>query len=168
MSGPGPAGERRLSGRQLGRLVRPGAAPEPPGPYYAALADTVRGLILDGRLPVRTRLPAERDLARALDVSRTTVTAAYNRLRETGFVESRHGSGSWTALPVPGGGSGGPGGAYGSRLRDHAGLSPPSASGPPTRLPPSRGRPESTASSSLHGTSGLFQPTRRFEHVFAC
>ncbi|PRX98610.1 PLP-dependent aminotransferase family protein [Allonocardiopsis opalescens] len=107
MSGPGPAGERRLSGRQLGRLVRPGAAPEPPGPYYAALADTVRGLILDGRLPVRTRLPAERDLARALDVSRTTVTAAYNRLRETGFVESRHGSGSWTALPVPGGGSGG-------------------------------------------------------------
>ncbi|TDC66145.1 PLP-dependent aminotransferase family protein [Actinomadura sp. GC306] len=68
-------------------------------PVYAALARSVRGLVLDGRLALRTRLPAERDLAAALGVSRTTVTAAYDRLREEGFIQSRQGAGSWTALP---------------------------------------------------------------------
>ena len=47
----------------------------------------------------------------------------------------------------------------GSRLRDQAGLSPPSASGPPVRLEPER--PESAASSSDHGTSGLLHPMPR-------
>ncbi|MQA84540.1 MAG: aminotransferase class I/II-fold pyridoxal phosphate-dependent enzyme [Streptosporangiales bacterium] len=68
-------------------------------PYYRALALGMRALILDGRVPLRVRLPAERDLARALGVSRTTVTAAYDRLREQGYIESRQGSGSWTTLP---------------------------------------------------------------------
>lgn len=70
-----------------------------PGPAYAALADGVRLLVLDGRLPPGSRLPAERDLARALAVSRTTVTAAYDRLRTAGFLMSRRGAGSWTAVP---------------------------------------------------------------------
>ncbi|MFC4049571.1 PLP-dependent aminotransferase family protein [Actinomadura syzygii] len=68
-------------------------------PVYASLARSVRALVLDGRLALRTRLPAERDLAAALGVSRTTVTAAYDRLRDEGYVESRQGAGSWTALP---------------------------------------------------------------------
>ncbi|GAA3429186.1 MocR-like transcription factor YczR [Streptosporangium sandarakinum] len=89
---------RYLSGPQLARLVAidPGARP-----YYRVLAETVRSLILDGRLPVRVRLPAERHLAQELGVSRTTVTAAYDRLREQGYLESRQGAGSWTALPRP-------------------------------------------------------------------
>ncbi|MBO2449960.1 PLP-dependent aminotransferase family protein [Actinomadura barringtoniae] len=87
---------RYVSGTQLARLL--GDVPHE-RPYYAALARAVRGLILDGRLALRTRLPAERDLATALGVSRTTVTAAYDRLRDEGFVESRQGAGSWTALP---------------------------------------------------------------------
>ncbi len=71
-------------------------------PYYRELAEAVRGLILDGRLAVGVRLPAERHLADALGVSRTTVTAAYDRLRGRGYLESRQGSGSRTALPDPG------------------------------------------------------------------
>jgi DNA-binding transcriptional MocR family regulator len=87
---------RYVSGAQLARLL--GDLP-PERPYYLALARAVRGLVLDGGLAVRVRLPAERDLAAALGISRTTVTAAYDRLREEGFIASRQGAGSWTALP---------------------------------------------------------------------
>ena len=72
------------------------------GPGYAALAWALRSLILDGRLPLRARLPSERDLAAALGVSRTTTTAAYDLLRGEGYVESRRGSGSRIALPTGG------------------------------------------------------------------
>ncbi len=63
------------------------------------LAAALRGLILDGRIAVESRLPAERTLATALGVSRATVTAAYDQLREQGYVASRQGSGSWVTLP---------------------------------------------------------------------
>lgn len=63
------------------------------------LAGAVRGLVLDGRLAVESRLPAERGLAVALGVSRATVTGAYDQLREEGYVESRQGAGSWVTLP---------------------------------------------------------------------
>jgi len=76
----------------------PGAArapgwPTPSWPTGSSL------LVLDGRLPTRTRLPAERELASALQVSRTTVAASYDLLRQIGFLRSRRGSGSWTTLP---------------------------------------------------------------------
>ena len=66
---------------------------------YLALADRIRLLVLDGRIPIGTRLPAERDLAGRLELSRTTVAAAYRQLREGGFVDSVRGSGSVTRLP---------------------------------------------------------------------
>ena len=69
------------------------------GSAYQALAERVRLLILDGRVPVDTRLPAERDLAERLGLSRTTVTAAYRHLREHGLVQSLRGSGSVARLP---------------------------------------------------------------------
>ncbi|GIH24723.1 GntR family transcriptional regulator [Acrocarpospora phusangensis] len=87
-----------LSAGQLARLVE---VPVDARPYYRALAGAVRDRILDGRLPVRVRMPAERQLAEALGVSRTTVTTAYDRLRGQGYLESRQGAGSWTALPDP-------------------------------------------------------------------
>ncbi len=68
-------------------------------PDYAALAAAVRGLLTDGRLALGVRLPAERELAAALGVSRTTVTAGYRLLRESGHLTSRRGAGSWTAMP---------------------------------------------------------------------
>jgi DNA-binding transcriptional MocR family regulator len=68
-------------------------------PAYRSLADGVRLLVLEGRIPVAARLPAERELALALGVSRTTVAAAYETLRVEGFARSRRGAGSWTAIP---------------------------------------------------------------------
>ena len=70
------------------------------GPAYHGLADAVRLLIVDGRVPVGARLPSERALADALRVSRTTVTAAYTQLRDDGYLNARRGARSTTALPV--------------------------------------------------------------------
>lgn len=69
------------------------------GVAYAALADRIRLLILDGRVSPGTRLPAERELAAQLGVSRTTVTAAYAELRDSGYLLSVRGSGSVAQLP---------------------------------------------------------------------
>ncbi|WP_199547959.1 PLP-dependent aminotransferase family protein [Streptomyces sp. N35] len=90
---------------QLARLITSQQArPAGPGtrrpPAYRALADGVRTLVLEGRVPVAARLPAERELAQSLNVSRTTVAAAYEALRSEGFLESRRGAGSWTAVPA--------------------------------------------------------------------
>jgi DNA-binding transcriptional MocR family regulator len=92
--------DRGLSGPHLARLL---GAWRSSGPAYASLARALRLLVLDGRLPLRTRLPGERELAEALGVSRTTATAAYAALREEGFLASRRGSGSWTRLPADAG-----------------------------------------------------------------
>jgi len=69
------------------------------GVAYAALADRIRLLILDGRIASGTRLPAERELAAHLEVSRTTVAAAYADLRKIGYLVSVRGSGSIAQLP---------------------------------------------------------------------
>ncbi|MEP6854965.1 MAG: PLP-dependent aminotransferase family protein [Pedococcus sp.] len=68
-------------------------------PAYRGLADAVRLLVADGRIPAGTRLPSERDLTAALGVSRTTVSRAYAELRDRGYLESRQGSGSVAVLP---------------------------------------------------------------------
>ena len=51
--------------------------------------------VRNGFLMPGSRLPSERMLAQALMLSRTTVVAAYDALRESGWVESRSGSGTW-------------------------------------------------------------------------
>jgi DNA-binding transcriptional MocR family regulator len=92
-----------VSAGHLARLLGPGT-PAAGGagrklPAYRGLADGVRLLVLEGRVQVAARLPAERELALALGVSRTTVAAAYEALRAEGFARSRRGAGSWTAIP---------------------------------------------------------------------
>lgn len=69
------------------------------GPAYRELSDRIRLLILDGRLVHGTRLPSERELTVALGLSRTTVTRVYAELRDSGFLESRRGSGSVIRVP---------------------------------------------------------------------
>jgi len=69
---------------------------------YLALADRIRLLTLDGRIPTDSRLPAERDLSARLGLSRTTVTAAYRELRDAGALVSLRGSGSMVRLPGAG------------------------------------------------------------------
>ncbi len=68
-------------------------------PAYTALAERIRVLLMDGRLASGTRLPAERELSGALGLSRTTVAAAYSRLRDDGCLASVRGSGSTLVLP---------------------------------------------------------------------
>ncbi|MER5567621.1 MocR-like transcription factor YczR [Streptomyces goshikiensis] len=88
--------DRAIGSRQLAALL-PAEVLARPG--YRALADAVRTLILDGRIALHVRLPAERELAEAVGASRATVTGAYDLLRESGYVRSRRGSGTWTELP---------------------------------------------------------------------
>ena len=91
-------GAASVSARALGVLLDSWRASSAPG--YLALADRIRLLVLDGRLPVGTRLPSERDLSAHLGVSRTTVAAAYAALRDGGHIDSVRGSGSVVRLPT--------------------------------------------------------------------
>lgn len=68
-------------------------------PAYAGLAEALRLLVGDGRISLGVRLPSERELTTALDVSRTTVTRAYALLREGGYAEARRGAGTYTRVP---------------------------------------------------------------------
>ncbi|WP_030674046.1 PLP-dependent aminotransferase family protein [Streptomyces rimosus] len=88
--------ERTLGSRQLAALL---PDPAEARPAYRHLARAISALILDGRIALHVKLPAERELATALNTSRATVTAVYDLLRESGYAYSRQGSGTWTALP---------------------------------------------------------------------
>ncbi|MCC4907163.1 PLP-dependent aminotransferase family protein [Microbacterium sp. cx-59] len=85
--------DSRISARALTVLLGGWRTSEP---AYEALADSIRLLGLDNRIAPRTALPAERELAAALGVSRTTIAAAYRSLRESGDIRSIRGSGSVT------------------------------------------------------------------------
>jgi DNA-binding transcriptional MocR family regulator len=65
------------------------------GPLHRQLADALRGAIDRHDLAPGYRLPAERELAHALAVSRTTVVAALNQLRDERLIVSRAGAGTW-------------------------------------------------------------------------
>ncbi|ALI01382.1 PLP-dependent aminotransferase family protein [Pseudomonas sp. FW306-02-F02-AA] len=70
------------------------------------LYQALRLRVLDGRLVSGTRLPASRDLAAALSISRNSVVRAYDQLYAEGFIEGRVGDGTYvaqlpqTALPM--------------------------------------------------------------------
>src|ERR1700712_2745075 len=88
-----------LSARALGTLLDAWRG-ESSRPAYLALAERIRLLILDGRVPLGTRLPAEREVATGLGVGRTTVSAPYTHLRDGGYLDSLRGSGSVARLPA--------------------------------------------------------------------
>ncbi|HEX7308620.1 PLP-dependent aminotransferase family protein [Lentzea sp.] len=93
----------RISGVRLEKLLgswRRGI----PRQCSADLVAAMKLLVADGRLPVGTRLPSERELTEVLPVSRTTITAAFDQLRAEGVVQSRRGAGSWISGPVGAGG----------------------------------------------------------------
>ena len=64
-----------------------------PRRLYRQIADQIRGLIQAGEYGAGARLPAERDLARELGVSRPSVREALIALEVEGLVEVRIGSG---------------------------------------------------------------------------
>ncbi|WP_137806591.1 PLP-dependent aminotransferase family protein [Pseudomonas sp. G(2018)] len=61
------------------------------------LYQALRLRVLDGRLASGTRLPASRDLAAALSISRNSVVRAYDQLYAEGFIEGRVGDGTYVA-----------------------------------------------------------------------
>jgi DNA-binding transcriptional MocR family regulator len=85
-------GESQL--RQLGllssRLPRT-------GPVYRHIARSLERAVTSGALTVGFRLPAERQLAKALRVSRTTVVSAYRELEAQGLVRGYVGRGTFVS-----------------------------------------------------------------------
>ncbi len=67
---------------------------------HAQIRDQIIGLVRTGRLPAGSRLPAERELARRLGVSRNTVALAYRWLEREGRITSWQGRGTFVC---PGG-----------------------------------------------------------------
>jgi GntR family transcriptional regulator/MocR family aminotransferase len=66
-------------------------------PLTEQIAAQLRDVLTSGRLAAGERLPSSRALAAALGVSRTVVTAAYTQLFAEGWLEGRHGSGTYVA-----------------------------------------------------------------------
>jgi GntR family transcriptional regulator/MocR family aminotransferase len=63
--------------------------------------DEWRRGILTGRFRGGERVPSTRDLARTLEVARTTVTSAYEQLISEGYLEAAHGSGTFVCRELP-------------------------------------------------------------------
>ncbi len=62
------------------------------GKLHQRLFRCLRGAIIDGVIQPKTRLPASRDLASEIHVSRNTVLTAYEQLQAEGYLEAR----TWT------------------------------------------------------------------------
>ena len=67
----------------------------------ARLASALESAVLRGTIAAGTRLPSERDLAQRLGISRSTVVAAYDRLKAEGRAHTQRGSGTYAGPPGP-------------------------------------------------------------------
>lgn len=97
--------------------VDPTQAPRAPKAYEVVLA-WVDERILDGRLAVGDTLPAERDLARMLEVGRGAVREAVRTLEAQGVIRSAVGAGAAGGTTI----TAVPSGALGRLLRLHVAL----------------------------------------------
>lgn len=73
-----------------------------PVPLYAQIAERVRLAIATGALGSAASLPSVRQLAAELRVNPATVIQAYRELEAQGFVEIRHGAGTFVRELAPG------------------------------------------------------------------
>lgn len=69
--------------------------PRSPTPLYEQIAARVRLAVAAGDLAFGDALPSVRQLARTLRVNPATVVQAYRELESDGFVETRHGAGTF-------------------------------------------------------------------------
>jgi len=70
-------------------------------PLQRQLYDSIRRMVLTRGLRPGDRLPASRGLAKALDVSRVTVTLAYEQLTAEGYLQTRRGAGTFVSTQIP-------------------------------------------------------------------
>ncbi len=68
-----------------------------PVPLATQVGDQLRAAMRGGQLTAGSRLPSSRSLASLLGVSRTVVTEAYQQLYAEGWLDGRHGSGTYVA-----------------------------------------------------------------------
>ena len=73
-----------------------------PVPLYAQIAERVRLAIATGALGSAALLPSVRQLAAELRVNPATVIQAYRELESQGYVEIRHGAGTFVRELAPG------------------------------------------------------------------
>ena len=66
-------------------------------PLYRQIYEQLKEAILSQQLMQGTKLPASRELAKRLQVSRNTITTAYEKLWSEGFVEGQIGAGTYVA-----------------------------------------------------------------------
>ncbi len=131
-----------------------------PVPLASQIAAGLRDAVSDGRLAAGERLASSRSLAASLGVSRTVVTSAYAQLYAEGWLDGRHGSGTYVADGAPGYvAAGAPGqsvpgqiepaaAAAAATTRSRGGFGAPRAQNQPRDL-------RSTISAGLVGDTGL-------------
>ncbi len=73
-----------------------------PVPLYAQIAERVRLAIATGTLGTADALPSVRQLSTELRINPATVVQAYKDLEAQGFVEIRHGAGTFVRELAPG------------------------------------------------------------------
>lgn len=71
------------------------------GPTAEQVVDQIRDLIASGELRPGDRLPAERELARQLGISRPSLRAGLRMLVAMGLLRARHGSGTYISDGPP-------------------------------------------------------------------
>jgi len=75
--------------------------PRSPVPLYEQIAACVRVAVASGELAAGEALPSVRGLARELRINPATVVQAYRDLAADGFVEMRHGQGTFVQEVSP-------------------------------------------------------------------
>lgn len=85
-----------LIGKKLGALEPADLSADLPLPLYLQLAKHLRTQISSGKLGANEALPAEREFAESLSVSRVTVRKALAVLAKEGLLSNRQGSGWFT------------------------------------------------------------------------
>jgi len=84
-----------------GDLIAHRLSQAPAGALSKRLYDVLQTAIQQGAIATGSRLPASRDLAQELSVSRNTVLAAYEQLQSEGYLQTRTGSGTYVCEQLP-------------------------------------------------------------------
>ncbi len=70
-------------------------------PLHRQLYEQIRTAILTGRVRSHQKLPASRQLAISLSVSRTTITQSYDQLISEGYLHTKPGAGTFVCAQIP-------------------------------------------------------------------
>ena len=96
-----PDPNRETDGRRVPVDLVLSIDPSLPRPLHRQLYTSLRLAILERRVKPGARLPSTRHLASALGLARNTVHGAFDQLIAEGYLETRHGSGTYVAASLP-------------------------------------------------------------------